>query len=62
MVFLACPLFFAWIRTIEIEKKMKQFGADKSSILFEKKEIYGNLAMIYLIFSMCIGSLSDLIR
>jgi len=41
---------------------MKQFGADKSSILFEKKEIYGNLAMIYLIFSMCIGSLSDLIR
>jgi hypothetical protein len=62
MVFLTSPLLLAWIRTKEIEKKMKQYGADKSTILHEKNEIYGNLTLIYLIFSMCINSLSDLIR
>ena len=61
MVFLAAPLLLAWMRTKEIEKKMKQFGADESSILHEKKEIYGNLGLSYLIFSMCISSFSGLI-
>jgi hypothetical protein len=62
MVCLSSPLLLAWMNTKELAKKMKQLGADESFILWQQKEIYGNLAFTYLAITMCIGALSDLIH
>ena len=62
MVLLASLLLIAWMRVKELAKNMKQRGADELSILLEKKNIYGNICVTFMVIWMCISSLADLIH
>jgi len=58
MAALVVPFFLAWLRSINLGRKMAKFGADAFSVLQEKQEIFGDLAMTYLVILLCVNALA----
>jgi len=52
---LAAPILLGWIQSKQLERKMKELGADWFSINLQKKTIFGNLGLAYLIVSFCLS-------